>query len=325
MAIKPFNAIIPGMGVQMFGPPITQGQAWWVAPYSGSDTASGKRPNQPLKTLKEALAKATANRNDVVYMFAESNTAANTTDYLTSYIDWNKDGVHLVGVNAGPQIGQRSRVAWKSTASVALATELFRVSANNCYIANLEVFQGLASGTSLLGGMNVTGSRNKFYNCQISGMGHADNVIANAYSLALTGAQENLFERCYIGLDTIPRATDTTSELRVLTAATRNIFKDCTFASMIGHATYSPYVYFYGATAIDRWIMFDNCKFINFATNYGFTQTYAFKHSATPTQGAVIVNGGTCMAGNWAATGNHVYLSAPLINTAYTGGTGYVA
>lgn len=325
MAIKPFNAIIPGMGVQMFGPPITQGQAWWVAPYSGSDTASGKRPNQPLKTLKAALSKATANRNDVVYMFAENNTGTYTTDYLTTYIDWNKDGVHLVGVNAGPMTGQRSRVAWKSTAATTTATELFRVSANNCYMANLEVFQGLASGTSMLGGMNVTGARNRFFNCQISGMGHADNVIANAYSLALTGAEENLFERCYIGLDTIPRATDTTSELRVLTAATRNTFKDCTFSSMIGHATYNPYVYFYGATAIDRWIMFDNCKFINFATNYGFAQTYAFKYSATPTQGATIVNGGMCMAGNWAATGNHVYLSAPLINTAYTGGIGYVA
>jgi hypothetical protein len=327
MSIKPFVSLVPSIGMQHLAGQgmLTKGQAWFVAPYSGSDTADGRRPDRALKTLSKALSKATADRNDVVYMFAESNTAAYTTDYQTAMLDWNKDGVHLIGVNCGASIGQRSRVAWKSTTSTATATELFKLSADNCLIANVGFFQGLASATSMLGCMNVTGTRNKVFNCHISGMGHADNVIANAYSLALTGAAENLFERCTIGLDTIPRATNTTSEIRVLTAATRNEFKDCKIVSQIGHATYSPYVYFVGATAIDRWILFDNCKFMNFATNYGFTQTYAMAHSATPTQGAVIINGGICMATYWANTGNHVYLSAPPVNTAYTGGSGYVA
>ena len=326
MSLTNFPNGISSFGVPILGglPPFT-GKYIFVKPNSGLDGNDGSSPSAPVKTLAKALSLATADKNDVVFLIAESNTGTLTTDYQTAMLDWNKDGVHLIGINAGASFGQRSRIAWSASASVAIATELFRVSADGCLISNIEVFQGLAGGTAMLGGTNVTGTRNKFINCQLAGMGHADNVIANAYSLALTGAIENTFERCSIGLDTISRAVDTTSELRVLSAASRNIFKDCIINSQIGHATYSPYVYFYGATAIDRWIMFENCKFINFATNYGFNQTYAFKHSAIPTQGATLINGGMCMAGNWAATGNHVYLSAPLINTAYTGGTGYVA
>lgn len=325
--MKPFSSLVPANGMMYMGFPglPTGGQAWFVDPYYGSDGNSGRRPDKPVKTLTKGLSLATADQNDIIYLLARSNTGTYTTDYQTAMLDWNKDGVHLIGVNAGAMIGQRSRIAWASTASVAIATELFRVSADNCLIANIEVFQGLASGTSMLGGVNVTGTRNKFFNCQMSGMGHADNVIAGAYSLALTGAAENLFERCYIGLDTIPRATDTTSEIRVLSAATRNIFLDCVVVSQIGHATYSPYVYFYGADAVDRWLLFKRCTFLNFATNYGFTQAVAFLHSATPTKGVTWVDQCSAMATNWSAAGVKTYISNPAINTAYTGGTGYAS
>lgn len=326
MSQKPFASLIPNIGMMYMGLPglPSGGQAWFVDPYYGSNNNSGKRPDRPFKTLQQALDYATADQNDIVYLLARSNTGTYTTDYQTAMLDWDKDGVHLIGVNAGSMIGQRSRIAWATTATAA-ATELFRVSADNCLIANIEVFQGLASGTSMLGCMNVTGTRNKIFNCQISGMGHADNVIAGAYSLALTGAAENIFERCYIGLDTIPRATDTTSEIRVLSAATRNLFLDCTVVSQIGHATYSPYVYFYGADAVDRWIHFKRCSFLNFATNYGFTQAVAFLHSATPTKGITWVEYCSTMSTNWSAAGVKTYIVNPLINTAYTGGTGYAS
>lgn len=327
MSQKPFASLIPNIGMMYMGLPgiPSGGQAWFVDPYYGSDNNTGKRPDRAFSTLAQALSYATADQNDIVFLMARSNTGTYTTDYQTAKLDWNKDGVHLIGVNAAPMIGQRSRIAWASTASTAIATELFKLSADNCLIANIEFFQGLASATSMLGCMNVTGTRNHVVNCQISGMGHADNVIANAYSLHLNAAAENLFERCYIGLDTIPRATDTTSEIRLSSAATRNMFLDCTIVSQIGHATYSPYVYFNGADAIDRWLHFKRCSFMNFATNYGFTQTVAFKHSATPTKGVTWVEYSSAMATNWAAASQKVYLVNPLINTAYTGGTGYTS
>src|SRR3970040_754976 len=83
------------------------GQAWFVKPNTGSDSYSGKKPNRAFATLAAALAAATADNGDVVYFIAESNTAASTTDYQSEALDWNKDGVHLIGVNAAPAIGQR--------------------------------------------------------------------------------------------------------------------------------------------------------------------------------------------------------------------------
>lgn len=322
-----FASLVPSIGMQHLAGQgmLSQGKAIFVRPYTGSDANSGLRPDRAVKSLTQALTLATANQNDVVYLMAESNTAANTTDYQTTLLNWNKDGVHLVGVNGGSAIGQRSRIAWASTASTSIDTELFRLSANNCLIANVEMYQGLASATSMLGCMSITGMRNKIFNCQISGMGHADNVIAGAYSLHMNGSSENLIERCYIGLDTISRATDTTSEIRFSASAARCIFKDCTIVSQVGHATYSPYVYFNGAMAIDRWVKFENCDFINFSPNYAITQAVAMLHSATPTTGITWVRNCGAMATNWSAAGVKTYLVNSAINTAYTGGTGYAS
>lgn len=325
--MKPLSSLVPATGMAFMGFPglPSGGRSFFVDPYYGLDGNSGLKPDRPLQTLAAALDKATANQNDIVYMLARSNTGTYTTDYQTAVLDWNKDAVHLIGVNAGPMVGQRSRIAWASTTDVATATELFKLSANNCLISGIEFYQGLASGTSMLGCMNLTGQRNHLYNCQISGMGHADNVIAGAYSLHVNGAAENLIERCYIGLDTIARATDTTSEIRFSSAATRNTFRECMVVSQIGHATYSPYVYFNGADAVDRWVAFIGCDFLNFSTNYAFTQAVAMLHSATPTKGVTWVRGCGAMATNWSAAGVKTYIVNSVINTAYTGGTGYAS
>ena len=268
MAIKPFNAIVPGMGVQMFGPPITQGQAWFVAPYSGSDTASGRRPNQPLKTLAAALSKATANRNDVVYVFSESNTGTLTTDYQAATLDWNKDAVHLIGVNGSPVLGQRSRVAFKST--YVTASNLITISANNCMIANMEFFAGVASANPT-GCMYLTGDRNHFVNCQISGIGDDLMDTAGAYSLWMYGAHENLFENCYIGLDTVSRGSAANAEI-LLTAPNnagnaRNIFRKCMIAGWCMSAGNYLFLSANAAGAIGRWLLFDDCVFHNTGTS----------------------------------------------------------
>jgi hypothetical protein len=315
-------------GLSSFGVPILggmfpfTGKYIFVKPSSGLDGNDGSSPDSAVKTLMKALALATANKNDVVFLIQESNTAASTTDYQTSTLDWNKDGVHLIGINPQPLLGHRSRVALISTYDTA--SNLFTLSANNCFVSGLEFYAGVA-GTNPTGCVKVTGQRNRFARCQISGMGHANNVIANAYSLNLSGAAENVFEDCYIGLDTVPRATNVTSEIRIETAATRNAFLNCVVASQIGHATFSPYVYFNGATAIDRWLLFKGCTFMNFATNYGFTQAVAFLHSAVPTQGKVYVQNCLTDSTNWVAAGRNVWISNPAINTAYTGGTGYAS
>ncbi len=233
------------------------GKAWFVKPGTGSDGNSGKSPAKAFKTLAKALSVATANNGDVVYLIAESNTASATTDYQSTALDWNKDGVHLVGVGTTTMIGQRARISNLSTAT-AIVDGLFIVSADNCIIKNIEVYQG-QGGTNPTGAsiaVSVTGQRNHFINCQISGIGHSELDDATSRSLKVSGS-ENTFTHCYIGLDTIIRGT-ATSEVEIAAGAARNIFEDCIFNSYTSLSTFKAVA----ATSLERFALFKNCMFI---------------------------------------------------------------
>lgn len=299
MGMTDFPNGITSFGIPIFGGGImSQGKAWFVKPYSGSDGNSGESADKAFKTLAKALSSATANRNDVVYLFAESNTAANTTDYQSATLDWNKDLVHLVGVGAPVNVSNRSRVAFLSTYDTA--SNLFTLSADGCIVSNISFFAGVA-GTNPTGCMNVTGSHNFTHNCHIAGIGHANNDINDAYSLQISAGQENLFSHCTIGLDTIARGTGANSELRLVSAATRNKFENCdftTYAEAAGHQ-----FVIVGASGLDRYTTFDNCKFINMPTGIasGTTMTEAFDVGATP-GGLLLLKGCTMVGcGDWEA------------------------
>ena len=227
-----------------------QGNVFYVRPRSGSDGQDGRTPLTAFKTLAVALAACTANQNDVVYLMAESNTAGNTTDYQASALNWNKDAVHLIGVNCGVSIGSRSRIAQLST--VKTIEDLVTVSANNCLIQGLEIFQGVASSTATSPrALVVSGQRNLIVNCQISGNGDTGGSTdtAGARSLAVTGA-ENKFVGCYIGLDTVIRATQT-AEVTIGNIA-RTIFEDCFFNTYTSLSTFKMVTY----SAPDRFVLF---------------------------------------------------------------------
>jgi hypothetical protein len=154
-------------------------------------------------------------------------------------------------------IGQRSRVAFVSTYDTA--SNLFTLSADNCLIANIEFFAGVA-GTNPTGCVLVTGQRNRFFNCQISGIGNAANDISGAYSLKVGyPAAENIFSHCYIGLDTVIRAT-ATQEIQITGTGTgtrvpRTIFEDCFIASYTSGSTFKALATSYA----DRFVLLKNC------------------------------------------------------------------
>ena len=248
-------------GITSFGVPVlplggmaTQGNVWFVKPYSGSDGNSGKSPARAFKTLAQALSAATASQNDIVYLISESNTAASTFDYLSAALDWNKDMVHLIGVNAGPRIG--SRAGLRNTTTVLTIEDLFTVSADNCLIANISIFQGDCTSSTATSprAMVVSGERNMIVNCQISGNGSTDDSMDNAgaRSLAVTGA-ENTFSNCYIGLDTVLRSTQTTEIY--LTTGARNIFENCIINSYTSLSTFKAVT----VGASDRFVLFKDC------------------------------------------------------------------
>lgn len=251
------------------GGPITQGKVFFVKPYSGSDTNSGVSPQKALKTLSKALSLATANQNDIVYLLSEGNSSSRCTDYQTTTLGWNKDGVSLIGVNSGVRTSPRSRIAWLSTASSASDIPLLTVSANNCTISNIQVFSGL-DDANMIGAVNVTGHRNKFSNCHIAGIGHDTNDVAGAYSLRLGGGTENEFVNCVIGLDTIARGTAANSEILVAAAGTadcnaRNRFVDCEILSYAEATTHKSVIR--PSSGHDRDISFERCTFRNNGTS----------------------------------------------------------
>lgn len=250
-------------GLTSFGVPLpvspvgpSQGNCYFVKPRTGVDGNDGMSPASAVKTLAAALALCTANQNDTVYMLAESNTAASTTDYQSTTLDWNKDGVHLIGVNCGAPIGSRSRISNLSTAA-ALAP-MFKLSANNCLIQGIEFFQGTpASGTTSVA-VEVTGQRNHIVNCQISGNGDLTGVadVSGSRSLKLSGS-ENCFDNCYIGLDTVIRATQTT-EVEI-SAGARNQFRGCHFETYTSLSTFKMISV---ATGCDRFVKLLDCDIV---------------------------------------------------------------
>lgn len=268
--------VVPGM------PTVFTGNYWFVKPISGLDGNSGKNPQNALKTLSRALALATANNNDVVFLISESNTATSTTDYQTATLDWNKDLTHLIGVAAPSQWSNRARIG-QDSATTGL-TDLMKVSANACYFANFGIFQGVADATSLIA-LEVTGQRNVFSGLTIQGIGNATQITAGAMDLKLTGAAENLFVNCLIGADTESRDQNCTS-LTCASSATRNRFADCIFDSYLSNAGYATVTI--GANGIDRELNFDRCQFWAKSTNKTITQTSVFSIPAI-SQGAIVL------------------------------------
>ena len=270
-ALTNFPNGLTSFGVPVFGGGfgVTQGTSWFVAPGTGSDNNSGLSPAQAFDTLAKAHSMATANQNDVVYLFAQSNTASATTDYQSATLTWSKDMVHLIGVNCGNRLSQRSRVAQLSTATGV--SPLVLVSANGCLISNIEFFHGVADATSLIN-VKVTGMRNHFVNCHFAGIGNSTMVTTGATSLNLSGAEENYFEKCTIGIDTITRTNAILGELSFDTTAKRNTFEGCRIVGFTSNAGYFS-VTVTGVTGVDSWTTFDDCLFMVESANNATGQT----------------------------------------------------
>lgn len=267
---------------QMGGVPVggrfSAGQGYFLRPSTGSDGNLGKRPDDAFKTWTYALSQMTADSGDTLYAISEDNSASGTTDYQSSTLTLNKDGVNFVGINSGGVIGQRSRIAQLSTATGV--GPLVTFSGSNCFMSNIHIYHGVDDSTSGTAAISVTGDRNHFYRCHFAGIGHATMDTGNNCSLSLTG-DENLFEECVIGLDTIARGTASNSEIYFPAGgqATRNIFRNCiipTNAEAAGH----QFIVSNGAAALDRFTLFENCLFVNSLVSGVTTMTEALDCSA---------------------------------------------
>jgi hypothetical protein len=237
-------------------------KAFFVHGSLGAAGNSGLRPSEPIDTLTNAYAKCTDGAGDVVYIMNDGSSTASVRDVA---LTWAKDNCHIVGLCA-PAINQRSRIAPPTASAVDIDayTPYLTLSASGCIISNVSWFQGQSENKASVG-VKVTGSRNYFNNVSvITGASASTAAQAATYQLQVTGS-ENVFEKCYIGQDTINR-TGANANVRfgsgAADVAARNVFRDCIFPLYASGAT----TLFITATTADdaaRWNLFERCTFLN--------------------------------------------------------------
>ncbi len=286
------------------------GNQWFVNETTGSDTNPGNY-TYPFATLDAALAAATASNGDTVYLQGSS--------YRTTTLAWNKTNVNLIGIEA-PSDNCRSRIAVSASITagqMAALTSLINVTAQGCSFINIATFYGTAnSNTPPTGGTCwlESGGRNYYQNVEFLGMGDTtSSADSTASSITLVGPNgENLFVNCTFGLDTITRSA--ANATMILKSGTpRNIIRNGIF-QMLTSSSGSLSISI-PTDGIDRYLLLDNCTFIN-CTDTG--STTITEHISNGGGGSVIVQGGCYLGGPFASSSTHVYTNLPV--SAATGG-----
>jgi len=233
------------------------GNHYWMNPASGSDDAVGTY-DSPVASFEAGYALLTANQHDTLHYIAGSSG-----DNLEAAVTWSKNYTHFVGHAAATALATRTRLFQLST--LTGASPLLTISASGCIFSNFYIFQGVNDATSLIN-VSVTGGRNHFYRVHFAGGGHATQAIDGGASLKLDtdSCEENLFEQCTIGVDTIDAATGMVG-LLMDGGAHRNVFRDPIFRMRAGN-TGAAFAEVADSTGIDRDTTFINPVFLNNST-----------------------------------------------------------
>jgi len=307
---------VPTMG--MSGLPLTIGTVYFVDYARGSDGNSGAA-DAPIKTLYQAQNLMTAGRNDVAVLVGDGSTAATqrlsvanaqTIDptATTGTLIWAKAACHIVGMAAPTQVGQRARIAPPTgtyTATTFNAATFVSVTAQGCIFSNLSTFPGFSTGSASMIGWSDTGGRNCYNNCNLAGF--ADTASAQgvgARALLISGTTgENTFNDCVIGLDTIARSV-ANATLEFAAGTPRNIFNRCIFPMLTSAATPLS-ILGTGAACMDRYQIFDRCKFINSMSSGGTAQTVIASLTSASPGGLMLMDNCTLIGNtstNWGDT-----------------------
>lgn len=274
----------------------TTGKIYYCDPVNGLDTNNGQlaatvpgTQNGPVATLQAGYNLLRNGFNDVLVLIG--NGQASGSARITSFT-WSKNAAHLIGICAPSAVSQRARIANPTTAGLVITANFFTVSGNGCLFANLSWFQGAGAGqTGVVAAilMTITGSRNAFLNCDFEGMGDATSATdAGSRNILISGGgQENYFGHCNIGLDTVTR-TNANASVEIAGGGPRNIFENCTF--LIYSSDGLQYMLLgANAAALDRWVLFKSCLFLN-ALGSGSTILAALFHLVAAVGGLVILD-----------------------------------
>ncbi len=264
--VSSFGSVMGGTLPIMGGSIAATGPAkvYFVDPANGRDGNTGLSPDTALDTVTAAYNKTVDKAGDVIYLLNDGNTSGSSRE--DAAITWSNDNTHLVGLCA-PSINQRSRITPASgTTDVDAFTPFITVSGNGNIFSNISLVQGNSESGKASVGISCTGLRNYFSNVSVLTGQHANQGDQVSYSVQITG-EENVFENCYIGTDTIARGNNAASaNVRFGSGATdqaaRNIFRNCMFM-MFADDTEPLFISMQDENDAMRWNLFDGCNFIN--------------------------------------------------------------
>jgi len=224
---------------------------------TGLDAASGKGPDDALKTIAQGYAKTTTNNNDIVILVGDSSGAQIDASTSTG-LAWANSYTHLIGACAPVKYAKRARIFHNFNAS-----PVWTISGSGCSFENFYFSHGRGSTDNKIG-ISLTGDYNYFGNCHLAGPQHATDGNQTSYSvITLNGAASSTFESCIFGSDTTARGNGATS---ITFAGTNTVgqtwFNKCDFVSRASNA---------GATHMEvgaavGLIVIDGCTMINEGT-----------------------------------------------------------
>ncbi len=252
---SPVNGFLPVMGGRIAG--TGDAKIYFVDPANGTDGNNGFSPDQAMKTISAAYAKTVDKSGDVIHLLNDGNTSGSSVEDAT--ITWSNDNVHLVGHCAPTILSQRARIVWQGASVV---TPLIDVTGNGNSFWNVSIIEETTEDEVASIGVRVTGARNYFHNVAIMSMVNTNTGDeAGSSVLKISGGSENTFRGCYIGVDTSARDA-ANANVEFESSATRNAFFDCVFP-MFADGTDPVFVEASTSGDIDRWVLFERCKFIN--------------------------------------------------------------
>lgn len=253
------------------------GNTYYIDPVNGLDLNNGQQaqatPGQQgtgaVKTLAAGYALLVSGNNDTLVIMG--NGATTGTVRLNASFTWAKNACRVIGICAPTRISQRARIA--PTGTTTAFTPFFTISGTGNLFQNIQWFHGFNVGGVAQICMVISGGRNVFRNCDIDGMGDAASAAdAGSRSISfIANGDENLFQDCSIGLDTISRGA-ANSTLEFAGGCTRNIFENCLFPFDASAATPLGAIVALAAGS-DRYQLFNQCLFINATKSAGVAMT----------------------------------------------------
>ena len=294
------NRIYPENIAGMLGLP-SVGEIFYVDP-GVTSSGGGKTVNDAYKTVAEAYDAASADNDDVIVIAGTTSTGRTTE---TAIMTWAKRRLHLIGNGASRQFNSRNGIGLPASASSG-----FTVSANNCIFQNIS-FAGFVDLDVLV---EVTGEYNTFNNVHFQGIADTNPAAATgARSLLLTGAGENEFNGCTIGVDTVTRSVANAS-LELTGSCPRNIFRGCLFPIYTSSAD-ALFVKADTGNCTERFLIFEDCIFNNADTGSSTTMTIAMDLSTTGNGTVFLKDSFGKGFTDWTNTFNNLFVTMPLADT----------